>query len=112
MKVAVIGSRCLEVDISSYIPIEAVEIISGGAEGIDAIAERYADEHKLSKHIIRPRYDLHKRGAPIVRNKRIVVEADLVLAFWDGVSKGTKSVIDYAEKVGKPVQVIQIQREQ
>ena len=74
---------------------------------IDRIAEQYADNHKLSKLIIRPEYHKYGRAAPIRRNKVIVDEADEILAFWDGVSKGTKSVIDYAKKQGKPIRVYQ-----
>ena len=40
-----------------------------------------------------------------MRNKLIVDSADFVLAVWDGKSKGTKSVIDYCKKQGKPHEV-------
>jgi hypothetical protein len=40
-----------------------------------------------------------------VRNKLIVDSADFVLAFWDGKSKDTKSVIEYCKKQGKPHEV-------
>lgn len=77
--------------------------------GIDSLAERYADEHRLTKYIIRPEYNKYpKKAAPIIRNKRIVEEADRVIAFWDGKSKGTKSTIEYAQKIGKPIQLIMI----
>ena len=45
-------------------------------------------------------------AVPIVRNKQIVDYADHVVAFWDGNSKGTLSVINYAKKAGKPCDVI------
>lgn len=49
MRVAIIGSRTIEnIDISSYIPEEVTEIISGGAKGVDSLAEEYADKHRLS----------------------------------------------------------------
>lgn len=73
MKLAIIGSRNLELDITPYVPEGVDEIISGGAKGVDCIAEEYADKHKISKHIIRPRYDLYpSRVAPIKRNEIIV----------------------------------------
>lgn len=108
MKLAVIGSRGLSLDITPYVPEGVEEIISGGAMGIDTCGERYADQHKLSKHIIRPKYNEYGRGAPLVRNKLIVNECDMVLAFWDGVSRGTQSTIAYAQSVGKPVKVIKL----
>lgn len=74
---------------------------------MDRIGEEYADAHKLSKLIIRPEYKKYGRGAPIVRNKVIVDKADAILIFWDGLSKGTKSVIDYAKKQGKLICIYQ-----
>ena len=108
MKLAIIGSRSIEtLCLDEYIPPETTLIVSGGANGVDRIAEQYADNYKLSKLIIRPEYHESGRAAPIRRNKVIVDEADEILVFWDGVSKGTKSVIDYAKKQGKPIRVYQ-----
>ena len=45
MKVAVIGSRGLYVEIEAYLPKETTVIISGGAKGIDTLAEEYADKN-------------------------------------------------------------------
>lgn len=53
-----------------------------------------------------PEYKRYGRGAPIVRNKMIVDYADRIIAFWNGRSKGTMSVISYANKVGKPCEVV------
>jgi len=53
-----------------------------------------------------PEYRKYKRGAPLIRNKQIVDYADTVIAFWDGKSKGTESVIQYCIKTGKPYQII------
>ena len=60
MKVAIIGSRNLTVDISKYIPDGTTEIISGGAKGIDTLAEKYADEHNIPKLIIKPEFNLYQ----------------------------------------------------
>ena len=107
MKVAVIGSRKLiHVDIGAYLPMNCDEIVSGGACGIDTLAETYANEHNIPLTVFLPEYEKFGRAAPIVRNKRIVEYADEVLAFWDGVSKGTLSVIKYAQKIEKPCRII------
>ena len=109
MKVAVIGSRNLFVDIlESYLPDETKEIVSGGANGIDTCARNYALEHGLKLIEFLPEYDKYGRGAPLKRNITIIEYADLVLAFWNGKSRGTKFVIDNCKKMNKPVKVILI----
>ena len=106
MKVAVIGSRGLQVnDLGKYLPDEVTEIISGGARGVDTSAREYAMEHGLKLTEYLPEYDKYGRSAPLKRNITIIENADLVLAFWDGSSKGTKYVIENCKKRNIPVQV-------
>ena len=105
MKVAVIGSRKLNVErIGDYIN-ECDEIVTGGASGIDSCAAKYANEKNIKLTEFLPEYNLYGRVAPIVRNKKIVDYADTVIAIWNGTSKGTLSVIKYAQKVGKKCEV-------
>ena len=107
MKIAVVGSRNLdEVDIDKYISPDVDEIVSGGAAGVDTCAAEYARENGLKLTEFLPEYKKYGRRAPIVRNKQIVDYADKVIAFWDGSSRGTLSVIKYAEMMGKPLEVV------
>lgn len=107
MKLLIAGSRSItDIDISPYIPSYTEIIISGGAGGIDRLAEIYADKMKLSKFIMRPQYKRYRRGAPLKRNDEMVNMCDKVLIFWDGHSRGTKHTIDYAKKSGKPIDII------
>ena len=107
MKIAVIGSRNLKVEnLEEYLPADCTEIVSGGAKGIDECAATYAKTHDIKLTEFLPQYERYKRAAPIVRNNQIVDYADFVLAFWDGKSKGTGSVIRYCEKTGKPCEII------
>ena len=106
MKVAVIGSRNLQVwDLENYLPEGTTEIVSGGARGIDTCARRYALACGLKLTEFLPEYDKYGRGAPLRRNLQIIDYADTVIAFWDGASRGTKYVIDNCQKLGKPVTV-------
>lgn len=107
MKLLIVGSRSItDIDIAPYIPEGVDVIVSGGAGGVDTLAEQYADKMKISKFIMRPKYGIYKRGAPIKRNYEMVDFCDRILVFWDGVSKGTKSTIDYAKKLGTPMEVV------
>ena len=107
MKLAIIGSRGLHIeDLEKYIPEGVDEIVSGGAKGVDTDAEEYAGKNGIKMTVFLPQYHRFKGGATHIRNKQIVDYADEVLAFWDGTSRGTESVIEYCLKIGKKVSVI------
>ena len=104
MKLLIVGSRSIRnFDLAPYIPDGVEQIISGGANGVDTLAEEYADKKRISKIILRPDYARYGKGAPLKRNEEMVKMADAVLVIWDGVSRGTKYTVDYAEKQGKKV---------
>lgn len=106
MKVAVIGSRNLQIkNLEKYLPTDTAEIISGGAKGVDTSAREFALSHGIKLTEFLPEYDKYGRGAPLKRNITIIEHADLVLAFWDGKSRGTKFVIDNCHKLGVEVKV-------
>ena len=105
MKTAIIGSRSLTIDISEFVPDGTNLIISGGAKGIDTMAEKYADERSIPKLIFKPEYNKYGASATLVRNRSIVEASDIVIAIWDGESSGTKYMIEYAKKVGKPANI-------
>ena len=107
MKLLIVGSRSItNFDLSPYVAPCVDTVITGGAKGIDSLAEQYADAHRLSKYIMRPMYKVYGRGAPIKRNEQMVDMADAVLVIWDGSSKGTRHTLNYAKKVGKPVALV------
>ncbi len=107
MKILIVGSRSIDkFDFSSHIPKDTTLIISGGAKGIDTLAEKYADKHKISKLILRPRYDLYGKAAPLKRNETMVDIADSVIVVWDGRSRGTKYTLQYATKKNKNIVLI------
>jgi len=106
MKIGIVGSRNITVtNLGKYIS-SGDEIVSGGAVGVDTCAEEYAKANGIKITVFLPKYERYGRGAPIVRNKEIVDYSDKIVAFWDGKSKGTLSVIKYAEKTGKPCDIV------
>lgn len=107
MKLAIIGSRSLTINnLGDYIPENTVEIISGGAKGIDSCAKMFALKHSLKYTEFLPKYNLYGKAAPLRRNLEIISYSDMVLAFWDGKSRGTKFVIDNYKKINKPIRII------
>ena len=112
MPLAIIGSRdCPIFDLGAYLNRSIDAIVSGGAKGAEAHAKYFAQRHGIKVIEFLPDYAKYGKSAPLVRNKQIIDNCDEVLAFWDGKSRGTKYTIDYAEKMGKPVRVIRIDRE-
>lgn len=106
MIVAIVGSRNINVpDLSSYLPEDTTEIVSGGARGVDACARECARVNHLKLTEFLPEYKKYGRGAPLKRNLQIIHYADLVVAFWDGTSRGTKHVIDSCKRLNIPVLV-------
>lgn len=109
MKVAVIGSRiCTIENIDQFIPSVTTEIVSGGARGIDQCAREYAQQNGLELTEFLPEYERYGRAAPLKRNMQIIEYADLVIAFWDGRSRGTRYVIEQCIAAGKPLRVIEL----
>lgn len=106
MKVAIIGSRNLTVtDLEIYLPADVTEIVSGGARGIDTCAKNYAIRKGIKITEFLPQYDKYGRGAPLKRNLQIIDYSDMVIAFWDGKSRGTRYVIENCRKRNKKVTV-------
>lgn len=109
MKLLVVGSRSItDFDLSPYIPKDVSLIISGGANGIDTLAEQYADNNKISKLILRPEYERYSKAAPLKRNEEMVNICDHILVIWDGKSKGTLYTVNYAKKLEKDIQIITV----
>jgi len=82
-------------------------IVSGGARGADRLAKRYADEH-LGVHYIeyKPDWEAHGKRAGFMRNVEIVKDSHMVLAFWNGKSKGTKHTMGLAQSLNRRLKVV------
>lgn len=103
MKIAVVGSRSIKsVPLDELIPPQCTEIVSGGARGVDTCAREYAQIHGLKLTEFYPDYERFGRSAPLKRNDLIVAHADMVIAFWDGESRGTLYTLRKCRSQGKP----------
>lgn len=88
---------------------EAV-IISGTSRGADRLGERYARENNLMVKRFPADWDLYGKSAGPIRNSQMAKYAaeghGILFAFWDGNSRGTKSMIELAKKYGLEVYVV------
>lgn len=80
-------------------------IVSGCATGADAIGERYAMENGFNIERYPADWKTYGKGAGPKRNRIMAEISDYVICFWDGKSKGTNSMIEYAKKFNKPIKI-------
>jgi hypothetical protein len=86
-------------------------VVSGGARGADELGESWAEYMqfmKLQYPVTADDWDRHGKKAGILRNVEMAKIGDVLLAFWDGQSKGTKHMIDEALRRGMEVHVWQV----
>ena len=110
MRVAVVGSRGFTdyshmcTVLNQLLDVDGNHVVvSGGAQGADKLAERYAKEKGYEMVIFAADWSKYGNSAGIRRNADIVRDADIVVAFWDGRSAGTKNSISLAKRSGKKV---------
>ncbi len=88
------------------------EIISGGARGADSLGEVFAKEMKYDLKVFPAQWDLYGKSAGYIRNKEMAEYASLddvfsvLIAFWDGKSRGTKNMIEIAKKELNMVKIV------
>lgn len=90
-----------------------IEIVSGGASGTDALAERYARELGYSLQIFPAEWSRYGKRAGYVRNREMHAYNSTfpergVIAFWDGQSKGTAHSFALAKEFDNPIRIIRI----
>jgi hypothetical protein len=85
---------------------EGVTIVSGAARGADKLGEQYAKERGYVIDSHPADWEQFGKSAGYIRNKEMAQNADALMAFWDGKSRGTKHMIDLAKQHGLKVIVI------
>lgn len=105
MKLAIVGSR----SIHNYELVKSIidcvknidYVYSGGADGVDTLAEKYCQDNNIPYSTYYPNWKLFGRGAGVIRNSRIVDDCDKLIAIWDGKSRGTLDSITKAIEARK-----------
>ena len=110
MRVAIVGSRRFSdparvTDYVNSLPPRA-SIITGSASGVDAAATRAARTRGIAVRVLPASLEeLDDAGKAAARNQKLIDACDVLVAFWDGASKGTRATVDRALDSGKEVHV-------
>lgn len=125
MKVAIVGPREITdykvvVDAIKASTFKITEVVSGGAKGIDSLAEKYADDNGLEKTVFEALWnDLshpdaviktnawgkqYDNNAGFRRNQQIVDYCDAMIAIDNG-SSGTGDSIKKMKLTDKPLYI-------
>jgi hypothetical protein len=93
---------------TEHFEIGIIEVVSGAARGADIAGERWAEERDIPVKQFKADWDKHGKAAGPIRNAQMADYADCLVAVWDGQSKGTRSMIEYAVQRGLLVYVLRI----
>lgn len=115
MKLAIVGSRnfndydlmCDFID-SKFDLRDIDTVVSGGAKGADALAEKFANQFNFNLVVHKPDWNKYGRAAGPKRNQLIIEDADAVVAFPSSDSKGTLNSMNLAKKMGKRLEVLNV----
>jgi len=92
-----------------FAALENVALVSGGARGADALAERYAAERGILIRVFPAEWQRYGKAAGPIRNRAMLAyarkEQPLVAAFWNGKSRGTANMLRQARSKGVPCRV-------
>lgn len=110
MKVAIVGSRHFSdpARVTEYVKSLSprASIITGSASGVDAAATKAAREKGIPVQVMPASFDeMADASKAAARNQRLIDACEVLVAFWDGSSKGTRSTVERALDSGKEVHV-------
>lgn len=101
--------KLLEKEVKTFLidyNLEDVEIVSGCATGADTLGEKFAEQYGCKIKKFKPDWNLFGNMAGIIRNSDMSFYSDACICFWNGVSKGTKNMIEVAMKTKLNLKVI------
>lgn len=78
-------------------------IMSGMARGADTMGVEIAKANNIPLMKFPANWAAHGMQAGYIRNAKMVQEADILVAFWDGKSRGTEHTIRIMKAHRKPV---------
>lgn len=109
-RVAIVGSRRFAdpARVEAYVDglPAGTRLVTGSASGVDAAATRAARRRGLGVQVLGASFEeARDAGVAAGRNQRLVDACDVLVAFWDGTSAGTRATVDRALDSGREVHV-------
>lgn len=112
MKVIIAGSRDYK-NVSAFssamkelLQTDVTEVISGCClSGPDQWGEHTANAFGIKIKRFPAEWNKYGKKAGPMRNKQMSLYGDILYAFWDGTSTGTKNMIECMHKLRKPYKI-------
>jgi SLOG family YspA-like protein len=113
MKLIIAGSRTFtdyQLPCQTLAPerLRITQVITGGARGTDQLGYRWAWKHALPHQLFRADWERFGKSAGVRRNYQMAQAGDVLVCFWDGVSKGSAHMVQCMRQLGKPVVVVRV----
>ena len=111
MKLIIAGSRTLT-DYQRLCQVLApdrhriTQVLTGGARGADQLGYRWAWKHQVKHQLFRADWERFGKSAGVRRNHQMAQAGDMLVCFWDGVSKGSAHMISCMQQLGKPCVIV------
>ena len=110
MKTIIAGSRSIDDpqivwDVIAASGFKISQVVSGCARGVDKMGEGWAEDHGIPVVRFPAFWSGHGKKAGIMRNEDMGNYAEALIAVWDGESRGTAHMIEYARQKGLAVSV-------
>jgi hypothetical protein len=108
LKTIIAGSRNAPNQVSEAVKksgFQVTEVVSDRCRGPDIHGEEWAGDNQIPVKYFPADWDRYGRSAGYRRNAEMADYAEALIALWDGTSRGTKNMIDLAQKRGLKVYV-------
>lgn len=115
MKLIIAGSRefkdylLLKQKLSTILsntPYSSITVVCGEANGADRLGKQWALEHGIDVISMPADWDHYGKSAGYIRNEEMAKVSTHCILFWDGISKGTKHMLDLAKKYKLNLRVV------
>ena len=105
MKVIIAGSRTITdfnllKKVITASGFNITEVVCGGARGVDSLGQKWAELNNIPVKLFPANWNAYRKSAGYIRNKQMSDYADALVCIWDGSSKGSKHMLELADKNG------------